>query len=719
MIDTFVIEHYPLSDPSAPQMRDLEDGREVEIAEGTDPREVLRAVAKSHGPQGIGGGGDDVAWPTEEDFADLDSMEFEGEEIDEQEFSAMADQEPLGDEEEGSRSEDDVDAILSEKMETTLLVDDGASSSIFSSERTERIVYDASSASVPDTSSGIAVFNVNSQPPLPPTALETAREGIQLQLPESTEVTVDVPDNLDLHDTAAASDEPTDSPEDASHLISESEEEAVDEDNSHFFFVDTTGDAAAESSVLYDTSATAHIGMQETAPDQEDDEEAIVFMPRLITDPVASSSRHSGPSSHGAFELTSIRTDPRVSLNRKDRKAAKKEKRARNKRRGRKGTLGGAVGPRDDSDIDWGSDGPPNVLDIDSADSDYHLHDDEIDPELDLEVMRRFGQGMDRIQQDESAMAYMESESDEYSDIDEDVKARHQAPPDPFGLEEGSAESESESGSGSDDFEALAAAYDSDGKDDDEFEEEGEAKLFTGGSGWNEYVDDEEEDEDEDDEQEAKETDTDWFIRSMENALDGGAMALDRKERNRTFRSVANGSFDLPTGKLSMSTMLTQVPVKKDKKGSHIPPELQDQWLRDRAKKAEKKQEREMARALALIDPFSHKGKGKKKKFGKAEAARNAHLIPASAAEVAEMFDIPSEDDFMSRKRGAHTKTLALLPDSLATIDAHIQRFLTVPGHTTLALGPMPKEQRKRVHMLAECYGLKSKSKGKGTSRAP
>lgn len=60
-----------------------------------------------------------------------------------------------------------------------------------------------------------------------------------------------------------------------------------------------------------------------------------------------------------------------------------------------------------------------------------------------------------------------------------------------------------------------------------------------------------------------------------------------------------------------------------------------------------------------------------------------------------------------------------LLPPTLADVDRMIQDFMSDPGRSTLQLPPMEKEARKKVHMLAECYDLKSKSKGKGASRFP
>ena len=77
------------------------------------------------------------------------------------------------------------------------------------------------------------------------------------------------------------------------------------------------------------------------------------------------------------------------------------------------------------------------------------------------------------------------------------------------------------------------------------------------------------------------------------------------------------------------------------------------------------------------------------------------------------MFDISSDDElFVPSRRGGH-----LLPRPLEQVDAEIRGFLSDNGKAAYSLPPMDKQGRKKIHMLAECYGLKSKSKGKGSSR--
>lgn len=162
-------------------------------------------------------------------------------------------------------------------------------------------------------------------------------------------------------------------------------------------------------------------------------------------------------------------------------------------------------------------------------------------------------------------------------------------------------------------------------------------------------------------------------------------------------------------------------PVKKGKKNQHVPAELQDVWERDRQKKAEKKRQRELDRLVAEIEAHTSvrkKGRGKKN----VPPISQAHLLPGSAAEVAAMFDISSEEEFLRSTEGQSKRNrrgLSLLPKSMEQVNEEILEFLDDEGRTTLALPPMDKESRKKVHLLAECYGLKSQSKGSGKNRAP
>lgn len=110
------------------------------------------------------------------------------------------------------------------------------------------------------------------------------------------------------------------------------------------------------------------------------------------------------------------------------------------------------------------------------------------------------------------------------------------------------------------------------------------------------------------------------------------------------------------------------------------------------------------------------------------EQAALASAIPRSAREVADMFDIQeeSDDEFMiprfSGRRGrkghgaGETRVVA---KTVHEVHVDIQVFLRDLGKSTMVLPPMDKLGRQKVHMLAEAYGIKSKSKGAGKSRFP
>lgn len=135
---------------------------------------------------------------------------------------------------------------------------------------------------------------------------------------------------------------------------------------------------------------------------------------------------------------------------------------------------------------------------------------------------------------------------------------------------------------------------------------------------------------------------------------------------------------------------------------------------------------------MAEMDPYPAartktgkvKGKGKGKGKSPAHAATLAHLIPASASEVADMFDISSAEEAemngMARARRMG-KGRGLLPDVteswMVQLNDQIRDFLDDNGKQTFSLPPMDGEGRKKIHMLAECYGLQSKSRGGGRAR--
>ena len=113
-----------------------------------------------------------------------------------------------------------------------------------------------------------------------------------------------------------------------------------------------------------------------------------------------------------------------------------------------------------------------------------------------------------------------------------------------------------------------------------------------------------------------------------------------------------------------------------------IPEELQEQWEKDRLKKAKKKKEREIARLEAALDPLVTKKGGKKSKKAMIAAAR---LDPS--------IEIPHQIVDMD------------------TIEEQIRRFLANKDKTNMALPACNKATRKKIHTLATLFGLGSKSK--------
>ena len=188
--------------------------------------------------------------------------------------------------------------------------------------------------------------------------------------------------------------------------------------------------------------------------------------------------------------------------------------------------------------------------------------------------------------------------------------------------------------------------------------------------------------------------------------------------------------------------------LKGKKKMEGVPEELQAQWEADRQKKAAKKEQRQMDRMIADLaiaaKPSSSNGKRKAKAKNtiRAQQASLAHLIPASAAEVADMFDISSDEAEIAamgmgigRGGGRKGKGKAMfqyaelaaggfeVPNSINTgvgiagLVEQVRVFVDDPHKTTHTLPPMDKEGRRRMHMLAECFDMKSKSRGSGKAR--
>ncbi|KAH0828093.1 hypothetical protein J3R83DRAFT_3752 [Lanmaoa asiatica] len=193
----------------------------------------------------------------------------------------------------------------------------------------------------------------------------------------------------------------------------------------------------------------------------------------------------------------------------------------------------------------------------------------------------------------------------------------------------------------------------------------------------------------------------------------------DRKQKKAVFRNLHQGhvdaeafidepEFTTPVNKKSTSCVflvtcvLELKPYTEEKKGKgKQTAELEARWAKDRAKKAEYKRQRLTARLLAALDPLSADvdaetgdGRTRAQTSRKAMAAA-ARLDPSAALSVAPRAIV-----------------------DMASLEAQVRRFVEdAGGRTSMALPPMEKEMRKRVHEMAGAFGVKSMSKGKGKGR--
>lgn len=114
-----------------------------------------------------------------------------------------------------------------------------------------------------------------------------------------------------------------------------------------------------------------------------------------------------------------------------------------------------------------------------------------------------------------------------------------------------------------------------------------------------------------------------------------------------------------------------------------LPAELLEQWEKDRLKKARKKEERELARLEAALDPLVTKKSGNKSK----KAMRTAAKLDPSIEMPHQIVD-------------------------MVLVEQQIRRFLADKHKTSMALPACNKRTRWNIHTLAPLFGLTSKSKG-------
>jgi len=176
----------------------------------------------------------------------------------------------------------------------------------------------------------------------------------------------------------------------------------------------------------------------------------------------------------------------------------------------------------------------------------------------------------------------------------------------------------------------------------------------------------------------------DEFLAEIEDIVNQNSHILnsrDRKAQTKLFHAISDGDFDH-----DVPDNVMPIPRKKNK---HVPPELQDQWDKDRAKKAENKRKRAEAKLAIAADPLAvHKGGKKGRKAMLAAARLNGYV------------DLPNR------------------VTDLVTLEQQIRRFLAdIGGRSSMALPPADKETRAKIHELADAFNLKSQSKGSGVGR--
>ncbi|MCO5565915.1 hypothetical protein L7F22_019590 [Adiantum nelumboides] len=385
-----------------------------------------------------------------------------------------------------------------------------------------------------------------------------------------------------------------------------------------------------------------------------------------------------------------------------------------------------------------------NAMGGNNSDSDEMEEEERDDTkenqETELDAMLRFMQGMDgqrsgkEITIDDINVERQLEEEDEWM-TDSDAKSNDESEDSEaervFNHDEKRLANESESSDLSSD--------DSDDSEDDDDDDEDEEE-------------DEDEDDDSDDEEDiAFERNFTWadadedFIARLDKFAQANEEVLkgrNRGARNKLYRAIERGDFSmldeddmLNNGIDGMDfddPVFNMQPAKRGKNAKKTwkdddvwAQELQSQWQKDRAKKADNKRKRAEQRALEADNPFHNsngKGKGMNKKQQKkaARAARRAERV--NVRQSGNMRDIDMVDElfggrgFASSRREDPVSRHAV---TLIDVNRQIELFMYDVSKTTLSLAPMDKRARAQVHQLASCYNLISKSKGSGNHRFP
>lgn len=336
---------------------------------------------------------------------------------------------------------------------------------------------------------------------------------------------------------------------------------------------------------------------------------------------------------------------------------------------------------RGDSDVDWGDETDNEVDEIASG-----VDGMDLDPELelDVEVLKRFANGLDE-------------NFKTMDDIDDEERIRKEDE------EDGSSESESENDDDEDEESVRRAIEedeammlgDSDAEEDlspnssfqrrlQRMREVSKSKR----AGKSRQADEDADSSDDEDDSFRNKTwaeEDDDYIAHMLDILDENESiptGRERQKKKEVFGAIHNGNSD-------DLAWMTQARRKKDKY-KDLSPELREQWEKDRQKKAEYKRERELSRLTQAADPLAAKKGGKK--------GRKAMLAAA-----------------------ASDPTITVIPNRIidvTTLVQQIRRFIAnIDGPQSMSLPPADNKTRKNVHELAAAFNLKSVSKGQGDAR--
>ncbi|KZV93439.1 hypothetical protein EXIGLDRAFT_717163 [Exidia glandulosa HHB12029] len=391
-------------------------------------------------------------------------------------------------------------------------------------------------------------------------------------------------------------------------------------------------------------------------------------------------------------------------------------------KRGLVDTRGRAGGRDADSDLDWGTDNEDgeaeadeNVFTSNVASSstarerdgpDSSLASMDVDPdlvEIDEGVFARFAKGLGRSANGGGGQHVT------IDDLQDAAKLAAEDEDDSAASAEGEEEEDSETeefdsedeNKNEDGLEAIMSDEESDEVTSDDEDEDldgvgsfdARLKKIRARQKKADVQADSEEDDDDDVEGTKAEGD-EAFLAHIQKLIEENSTILKgggkRKKGKTTFEDVLNGDFELDE---SEEQYFPERVRRKAKGKTFTDAKLQEQWERDRLAKAELKRQREKERAemqAAALSPRMAKQLGKRfKKENRNKGATTGETLVRAGAVT----DFP-------------------------VIEAEIRGFVRdIGGKASMALPPLDKASRARVHLIAQSFGLKSKSTGGGEAR--